>query len=116
MRMRHYRAGCIPQEHRHVPPPPPFTATPPRAAQRRTFAVHRPGRVLAAPKFPSQAATPAQALCAMVAEPPQDKPPTDLRADGMQQLSLASRCASALRRHRQVSGGLDRSSLMAKSG
>lgn len=92
--------------HRHAP----------RAAQRRTFAVHRPGRVLAAPKFPSQAATPAQALCAMVAEPPQDKPPTDLRADGMQQLSLASRCASALRRHRQVSGGLDRSSLMAKSG
>ncbi|OAX86841.1 hypothetical protein A7D16_18040 [Xanthomonas nasturtii] len=52
------------------------------------------------PPFPSQTATPAEALCAMVAEPPLDEPPTDLRADGMQQLSLASRCASALRRHR----------------
>ncbi|QBG89317.1 hypothetical protein EYC54_18635 [Xanthomonas oryzae] len=83
---------CLPRRH-----------SPPRPRALRSAALSLSIGLVACsqhPQFPSQAATPAQALCAMVAEPPQDEPPTDLRADGMQQLSLASRCASALRRHR----------------
>ncbi|APP79592.1 hypothetical protein CFBP8129_34960 [Xanthomonas hortorum pv. gardneri] len=52
------------------------------------------------PPATSNAVTPAEALCALLPNTPDDDLPTDRRDESMQQLDLATRCNSALRRHR----------------
>ncbi|UXM99626.1 hypothetical protein N8D55_18215 [Xanthomonas hortorum pv. pelargonii] len=69
-------------------------------AMQRCFSLSVGLAACSQPPATSNAVTPAEALCALLPNTPDADLPTDRRDESMQQLDLATRCNSALRRHR----------------